>query len=346
MRILSIILIAAVVLGAGYFYLNTTSYEPSTGTKIQTLPEQKVDDLVAANKARNADPSDAVTVEYTAAIANARAVATAAFETYDIYQRDLPKQARESIVLLMRLMSKGRLPTHFVSVNQSGYEQENLVFETLSLDPFNSVNLRLTQGRAMCDDVEGSSKEAITTRYNVVRDDSGKASYVCTDQNCPKHEYYDVMVGDMLANKFLCDPNLKPLSGDKIYLGGPGDDVIRHTMGNVIVDGGTGNDSLALGPGRKIMIFSQGWGKDRITLDCTGAEVQKNQLPAFAIPWNYDFSNFLIFGPGIQPEDLKFNGLEIEHITSGDKITFSDYCFNIVFAEDFQSGGGVPDKID
>ena len=117
-------------------------------------------------------------------------------------------------------------------------------------------------------------------------------------------------------------------------------------MGNVIVDGGTGNDSLTLGPGRKIMIFSQAWGQDHITIDCTGAEIEKSKLPAFAIPWNYDFSNFLVFGQGIQPEDLKFNGLEIEHVSSGDKITFSDYCFNIVFAEDFQSGGGVPAKID
>jgi hypothetical protein len=346
MRILSIILIIAVVLGAGYFYLNITSYEPSTGTQIQALPEQKIDDLVAANKARNADPNDIAVIEDTAEIADARAVATTAFETYNVYQRDLPKQANESMLLLMRLMAKGKLPTHFVSVSPPGYEQEPLFFETLSLDPFNAVNLRLTQGRAMCDDVEGGSKDAITTRYDVVRDSLGKASYKCVDQNCPKHEYYDIMIGDMLANKFLCDPKLRPLDGDQIYLGGPGEDVIRHTMGNVIVDGGTGNDSLALGPGRKIMIFSQGWGKDRITLDCAGAEVQKNQLPAFAIPWKYDFSNFLIFGQGIQPEDLKFNGLEIEHITSGDKVTFSDYCFNIVFAEDFDSGGGVPDKID
>ena len=47
MRILIIVVVIATLLGAGYFFMNITSYEPSTGTRIQELPEQNIDDLVA-----------------------------------------------------------------------------------------------------------------------------------------------------------------------------------------------------------------------------------------------------------------------------------------------------------
>lgn len=341
MRTLAIILIAAVVIGSGYFYFNIKSYEPSTGTKIPVLAEQNVDDLV---------PQDATAVEAAAAdivpdMEKARAMVTAIFEQYGAYKRDLPRQAQDTIALMVRLMAKGKLPTYFVDVKQAGYEQDMRFYEPLNFNPLNISHLNLTQGRIMCDEVSGSSGDKVTTRYSLAKDEKGHPKYECVDANCPPHEYFDVMIGDTLGNKFLCDPKLTPLSGDRIYLGGPGDDVVKHTKGNVIVDGGSGDDVMALGRGRKLMIFSQGWGNDTVNIDCAGAQIDKTQLPPFALPWSYEYTNFLIFGTGIQPEDLKFNGMEIEHIVTKDKVTFSDYCFNIVFTEEFQQQG-IPDKID
>lgn len=340
MRILTIVIVVVALLGAGYFYFNVSSYEPSTGTRIPVLPEQNIDDL----KVDTAEvaPTSAPAIQD---MATAKEMAHKAFETYTDYQRDLPKQATQTINLLLRLMAKGKLPIYFVDVKPEGYEQQTPYFEPLKFDPFNIAHLRLTQGRAMCNDVEGSSGGKVVDRYVVAQGEDGKNTYKCVDANCPANEYYDVMIGDILANKFLCEPKLKPLSGDRIFLGGPGDDAIKQTAGNAIVDGGTGNDNITLQNGRKIMVISQGWGQDSITLDCKGAVVNKEALPPFPLPWNYDFTNFVVFGNGIRPEDLKFNGLEIEHIVTGDKVTFSEYCFNIVFAEDFQAQG-IPDKID
>lgn len=341
MRILAIVLIAAIFIGAGYFYFNVQSYEPSTGTTIPALPEQNVDDLVQAGAA----PTEIAPTEIVPDMEKARAVVTQVFDKYSGYKRDLPRQAQETISLIIRLMAKGKLPTYFVDVKQAGYEADRHFFEPINIDPLNVSHLNLTQGRAMCNEVAESSGDQITSRYEITKDAEGRPTYKCVDASCPAHEYFDVMIGDTLGNKFLCDPKLTPLSGDQIYLGGPGDDVIKHTKGNVIVDGGSGNDAIALGRGRKIMIMSQGWGQDTINIDCTGAQIDKATLPAFVLPWEYEYTNFLVFGTAIQPEDLKFDGLEIQHIVTRDKVTFSDYCFNIVFTEDFQQQG-IPDKID
>jgi hypothetical protein len=341
MRILAIVLIAAVLVGAGYFFLNVQSYEPSTGTTIQALPEQNVDDLVQASEA----PVEAAPADLVPDMEKARAVVTQAFDKYSAYKRDLPRQAQETISLIIRLMAKGKLPTYFVDVKQAGYEADRHFFEPIEIDPFNISHLNLTQGRAMCNEVPNSSGDQITALYKITKDANGRPAYECAGTNCPAQEYFDVMIGDTLGNKFLCDPKLTPLSGDQVYLGGPGDDVIKHTKGNVIIDGGSGNDTVALGRGRKVMIMSQGWGQDTINIDCTGAQIDKTKLPPFALPWEYEYTNFLVFGTGIQPEDLKFDGLEIQHIVTRDKVTFSDYCFNIVFTEDFQQQG-IPDKID
>ncbi len=342
MRILIIVVVIATLLGAGYFFMNITSYEPSTGTRIQELPEQNIDDLVAKKEQEEEKLKPAPVSQD---LGDAREIAMKAFEKYTEYQTNLPKQAQDTMAQLIRLMAKSKLPIYFVDVKPTGYENTPHYFEPLKIDPFNISHLRLTQGRVMCNAVPESSGEQIKTRYNVTKDDQGRPTYSCVDDQCPRTEYFDVMIGDILANQFLCEPKAPVLSGDRIYLGGPGDDIIKHMQGNVIVDGGSGNDTMTLGEGRKIMIMSQGWGVDTINLDCKGAEVDKSKLPPFALPWKFDYTNFVIFGNGIQPEDLKFNGLEIQHISTGDKVTFSDYCFNIVFSEDFQATG-IPDKID
>ncbi len=342
MRTLIIIVIVAAVLGAGYFFMNISSYQPSTGTKIQELPEQNIDDLMAVKTAEEQKDTLAPVPQN---MGNARDVALQAFEKYTEYQNNLPKQAQDTMVQLIRLMAKNKLPIYFVNVNPPGFETQPRYFEPLHINPFNISHLRLTQGRVMCNSVTDSSGDNIVNRYKVGKDEKGRPAYSCVDNTCPPQEYFDVMVGDILANQFLCDPKLPVLSGDKIYLGGPGDDIIKNTQGNVIVDGGSGNDSITLGAGRKIMLLSPGWGQDVLNIDCKDSQVDKTKLPGFPLPWKFDFTNFLIFGNGIQPEDLKFDGLQIEHITTGDKVTFNDYCFNIVFAEDFQASG-IPDKID
>lgn len=337
MRILSLIVIIAVLAGAGYFFMNMSSYEPTTGTRIQELPEQNVDDLVIEEKAPETpvEQEQVVTEETRTLVQNA-------YDKYMAYRANLPRQAQKTMTDLVVLMAKGKLPFYFLGVDPAAQLHS---FEPISFDPFNASHLRLTQGRIKCDDVEGSSGQNVKARYTKAVDSNGKARYQCVDNQCPRHEYYDVMVGDILANKFLCDPLLEPLSGDRIYLGGPGEDMVKHTKGNSITDGGTGNDVMSLGKGRHIMVLSQGWGQDKITLDCEGATINKNQIETFPLPWNYDFANFLVFGEGIRPEDLVFNGLEIEHNITKDKVTFNDYCFNIVFAEEFEKSG-IPDKID
>ncbi len=113
-----------------------------------------------------------------------------------------------------------------------------------------------------------------------------------------------VVEGDAQANE-LSGTNLV----DRLY-GGDGDDILRGGAGSDELHGGKGNDTLYGGDGDDAYVFNKGDGVD--TIIDSGAE---------------DF-NFVRFGAGIRPEDIRqeWDGSTLVlHYTDDDAIRIENY---------------------
>lgn len=50
--------------------------------------------------------------------------------------------------------------------------------------------------------------------------------------------------------------------------------------------------------------------------------------------WPHDYINFIVFGPGIKPQDLAWEGRNIiVNRNSGDRLTLQGVCYNFVFVD-------------
>jgi len=107
--------------------------------------------------------------------------------------------------------------------------------------------------------------------------------------------------------------------------------MITDAVGNRVVNGGTGNDTIKLGQGRTIIVLDASWGKDTVTVDCTGAMIAQTDIPTgFSIPWIYKTENFIVLGNSINPKDVEWNGNVLTHKVTGDTLTVNQNCFTVV----------------
>lgn len=146
---------------------------------------------------------------------------------------------------------------------------------------------------------------------------------------CPPHGDSS-LAGDDAVNIVDCG-----FGNTLIYAGGD-KDLIEDAWGNDIIYGGTGNDSLDAGWGSDILLFERGWGEDVIDKTCHNAQYDAASTPgADMVDYRWRFNNFIVFGPGIRPQDLQWQGSRLLH-SSGDSLEFKDNnrCFNFVFADD------------
>jgi hypothetical protein len=228
-----------------------------------------------------------------------------ALALYKGYEKNVPPQAAATISALSQMVLEGKLPGQFLSVKEAGSPLR--VFEVLKLSPQNSQ-------------IEEGKEEA-----------SSISSLSCLD----KTPLGAILVGNENDNELVCDllgldPARRPTE-DRLFLGGPGNDRIQDTVGNRLINGGSGDDQISVGSGRTLIFLEAGWGKDTLTVDCVGAEVSPSEIPSgFPIPWTYKYSNFIVLGPGINGTDVAWDGLALKNTSTGDSLTVTQNCFNVV----------------
>lgn len=221
---------------------------------------------------------------------------------YTSIQDKSPKQANDTITLLINRMTSSDLPMYFLSANTNVGELRS--FGTLKISADSIVD-PATEERKV--NLNCSSK---TPMASIV---------LGTDQN-------DSISCDVSRNIAANS------SDDDVFLiGGPGNDQIVDNVGNRIINGGTGDDIIRLGAGRSIIILDASWGNDTLTVDCKGSLVQPNEIPKdFPIPWIGKTTNFIVLGQSISPLDVEWRGNVLTHKVNGDSLIVSDNCFTVV----------------
>ncbi|MET4484435.1 hypothetical protein [Bradyrhizobium sp. F1.13.3] len=126
--------------------------------------------------------------------------------------------------------------------------------------------------------------------------------------------------------------NLKCAFGNQFFVLGKANNVLDDSWGDDIVNPGSGDHVLHLGWGNDIVVLQEGWGDDIITKTCTQSVLPTNDRNR--LNWASQFSNFIVFGPGIRPSDVHWEMKStLVHEPSKSRLTIDDQCFNFVFAE-------------
>ncbi len=240
----------------------------------------------------------------------------------------LPESAKSTFQLLLKLMKKGRMPVFYPGAKVVGGQY----FEALQFNPRGVVTLAE-------EEFKGCSKRSWST---IARADWG--SDCLTKQQCPSVSETGVFIGNDKGNKIAC------FSGNFLYALGRGSNEVTHSYGNSIIQSGAGDDVINLGGEASILVFSKNWGKDTVTL---GNMYPKwldliKDSPAKE-DWKkagFKYQQFIVFGPGIYPQDLQWesytynhivgkNPIVLKNIKTGDQVTFKSWPrLNFVFYED------------
>lgn len=134
--------------------------------------------------------------------------------------------------------------------------------------------------------------------------------------------------GDEAANRISC------ARGNQIYVMGEGNDVVEDSWGDDFIYAGPGNDQIDAGWGNDIVYFNFGWGEDVLDKTCHLAWFDRRSIPAAGkYFWDdrWQYKNFIVFGPDIDPEDVVLLPNKIVHKITGDSIVLKSVCFNVVF---------------
>ena len=122
-------------------------------------------------------------------------------------------------------------------------------------------------------------------------------------------------------------------TGNQFYVLGNANDVLDDSWGDDIVSPGGGDDVLHLHWGNDIMVLGENWGDKIITKTCHDASLSAADRER--LHWPYRYSNFIVFGAGIRPQDMRWDSKTVlTHGPSNSKLTIKDECFTFVFAED------------
>ncbi len=224
-----------------------------------------------------------------------------ALTIYKDYQKNAPQQANDTIALLVERMTNSDLPLYFLS---SPNTQQGSVrkFETLTINTNSIIDPTTAKQNFNC-----SSKAPVA---NIIIGTSGKDMIVCDTMR-------DI-TGTVVEPDFM-------------FMGGPDDDQITDALGNRIVNGGTGNDTLKLAAGRSIIVLDASWGHDKVDINCAGAMIIPSEIPAnFSIPWVHKTTNFIVLGSSINPADVAWKGNVLTHNITGDTLAVNQNCFNVV----------------
>ncbi len=293
--ILLIVLLIAVVLYTAYGLM---TFEPDPATPFTFAEPVIPPEILAANAAEAAGKTpvgDAQQQQTDAAMTQM----TQAITLYQSYEQGASPQAVSTFSILNAAVFNGRLPAYLLSQSKNASQVRE--FELITLDPRKVSAIRSGETTLTC----GLGANAV-----------------------------DIMVGDNGDNRIVCDLDETAAAHDRIFLGGPGNDEMISAHGNRIINAGTGDDKITAGPGRTIIMLDDAWGKDTLTVDCTGAKVAiPGELPPnFPIPWVQPYTNFILLSPRINTTDVEWNGLVLTNKTTGDTLSVNEKCFNLISA--------------
>lgn len=158
----------------------------------------------------------------------------------------------------------------------------------------------------------------------VTTEEEGKSDIFCQGNQ-------SILIGNDLANTISCENPASLPANDKLIMGGPGDDTIKDITGNRIINPGSGDDAITVGKGRTVIVLDEGWGNDKVTIDCTDAKVTPDQIPAgFPVPWTAPFTNFIVLSPQIAPSSISWQGNVLNNSVTGSTLSVNENCFTLV----------------
>lgn len=219
-----------------------------------------------------------------------------AMVTYKKNIEDASTRLKATLTLLHGLIGSGQLPAFYPNVTETPGTPRR--FEKLNFEPKAETTVTEFKKEIACENKDGAP--------------------------------FQVLIGDDSANTLTCDLTAaSPV--DRIFLGGPGNDIIADGVGNRVINAGSGDDTIELGRGRTILILEDGWGQDTVKADCTGAEIAEGEIPSgSAIPWTSKFTNFIALSPRIQPGAVKWEGNVLKNTVTGDTLTVETNCFTLI----------------
>ncbi len=227
-----------------------------------------------------------------------------AIDQYQSLEQVLPQQASSSMAVLNGYFLSGQLPAYFLGMSDASKG-------TRQFGPLN------------------------VSASNVIIADSTRKNIGCASDSTGS----ETLIGNEFDNSIECDYLNKAVGhGDRLLLGGPGNDKITDTYGNRIINGGTGNDTITVGAGRTILLLEDGWGQDTLNIDCGDAAVTSVQVPSeFPTPWLYKFNNFIVLSPRIDPNDVQWVGNVLKTRNGADTLTVNQSCFTVIPAADAEA---------
>lgn len=229
----------------------------------------------------------------------------AALKKYESFVDTTGQPASRTLQALYKLMRNSQLPVFYPDL-ASADRQGTLKFNELAL------------GEAKTGRIRNKADNTLTC-------------------NSARGTAYNILVGSRTKNNLSC--GMKPVTpGDvRVYIAGPDDDRIEDARGHTIINAGSGDDSVTTGPGSALIYVEAGWGKDTLNVSCQGAEMDPSRFPdEMPAPWKYKYANFIIFSPGISPEDIVYKDGIVRHRNTNDKLIIDQNCFSYVFADDLR----------
>lgn len=274
-----------------------------------TFAEPKLPpDIIGLSNRKEVDPS--LTPEMAKQTEAAVSQMSQAVVLYQNYEKTAPQQAASTFSILNSAVLNAKLPAYLLSHSKDPTGVRT--FDTITLD---------TAKMAVLDE-KGTSK-------NVTCATGGSIA--------------DIVIGDASDNDLKCDAPQSFTPLDRMFLGGPGNDTISSAAGNVIINAGSGNDVISVGSGRLVMILEDGWGNDTLNFACSNADIMPSEIPRnFPVPWVHKYTNFIVLSPRINPADVVWEGLVLRNKMTGDTLSVSQNCFNVVGSAGTVIGAPAP----
>ncbi|MGB1077141.1 MAG: hypothetical protein ACPG05_02455 [Bdellovibrionales bacterium] len=288
----SFILLTVLILLGGFGYIGFSVLTYEAETPIRyDLTPPSAEDEIAEKKALELSPEDQKRKDEIMSFLKT------ALDAYNTEWSAFPVQVSDVSLALLSAIQSNDLPTFYPI---SSHSNTPSVAEYRTIMPVS----------AMIQQVPENMDEGVVS---IAQCETGSEGFI---------------LGDTGRNTLSCK---KPTREKfRLYFSGPGDDTI-NVRGNALINSGSGNDVIEVGPEFTMIYVEPNFGMDSIKMDCTKAnEVASNSNPA--IPdWKYDFKHFLIFDSRIAKDDVSVSGTAIRHDVTGDQITLNENCLNIVF---------------
>ena len=156
---------------------------------------------------------------------------------------------------------------------------------------------------------------------------------------CDPHENEVIIANKEQDDSIMCSGN------DNIYILKGGNNELEDHFGNEIIVLGSGDDKIKVSDSA-VFIAQKGWGHDEIELTepfsmeyygmHSGYLANKflSQMKGYDGSYPYSFFHFIVFGEGIQRDDLAWKDTTLINTKTGDSIKLNTKNVNLLFKDD------------